>query len=86
MNFGVQTFNVLDFQLTDRSLILLCENNETVTVEKSDVKFLVNAWNKRQGLTCEIRIGITNNAVTANIPFVAMQRLDLLAQEKSDKG
>lgn len=86
MNFGIKTFNVLDCQLTDRSLILLCENNETITVEKSNVKFLLNIWDKRSDLACEIRVGQTNNAVTANIPSVVIQRLEILAQEKIRQG
>lgn len=80
------TLNVLDCKLTDRSLILRCENNRTIMAEKSNVQFLLNKWDKESDLVCEIPSWEPQNPDSANIPAVVMKRLALLQQEEIKQG
>ena len=67
--------NVLDCQLTDRSLILHCENDRTIFAETSNVQFLLDKWDKKGDLICEIPTWDSQDSEFANIPAVVMKRL-----------
>ena len=82
---SLQVFNVLDLELTDRSLILHCEKNRAIMAEKSNAQFLLNKWDKRGNLICEIPSWEPQNSEAVNIPAVVMERLEILVQEL-DKG
>jgi hypothetical protein len=77
MNFGIATFNAFDCNLTNDSVVFFCENDQPFRLEKTEIKFLLNAWDANKGntLQCEVRLGYSDDTVTLNIPHKVMGRL-----------
>ena len=86
MDSGITTFNVLDIELTDRSLILHCEKNRAIMAEKSNAEFLLNKWDKKGNLICEIPSWEPQSPEAVNIPAVVMKRLRIIVEEETRQG
>lgn len=74
----MKTFNVIDCQLTDRLLVLTCTGDKTIRAERTNAQFLLNKWDKKGNLICEIPSW--ENPDIANIPAAVMKRLAILVQ------
>lgn len=76
----METFNVIDCQLTDRLLVLTCKGDKTIRAERTNAQFLLNKWDKKGDLVFEIPSWELQKPDIANIPAAVMKRLAILVQ------